>query len=98
MKLLGLSCGRRMQNTEVLVKGAMMAAEESGADVGMIRLLDLDIKPCSGCTLCVQSLRQGGPGKCSIKDDLHFVDEQLMACDGLILGAPLYVLGTPRTA
>lgn len=95
MKLLGLSCGRKMQNTEILVKEAMMGAEESGADVGMIRLLDLDIKPRSGCTLCVQSLRQGGPGKCSIKDDLHFVDEQLMACDGLILGAPVYVLGTP---
>jgi multimeric flavodoxin WrbA len=95
MKLLGLSCGRKMQNTEILVKEAMMAAEELGVDVGMIRLLDLDIKPCNGCTLCVQSLMKGGPGKCAIKDDLHFVDEQLMACDGLILGAPVYVLGPP---
>lgn len=95
MRLLGLSCGRKMQNTEILVKEAMMAAEESGADVGMIRLLDLDIKPCKGCTLCAQGLRQGGTGKCSIKDDLHIVDEQLMACDGLILGAPVYVLGPP---
>jgi len=82
MKLLGLSCGRRMQNTEVLVKGAMMAAEESGADVGMIRLLDLDIKPCSGCTLCVQSLRQGGPGKCSIKDDLDLIPTRLKKYEG----------------
>jgi len=95
MKLLGLSCGRKMQNTEILVKEAMMAAEELGVDVGMIRLLDLDIKPCSGCTLCAQSLIKGGSGKCAIKDDLHFVDEQLMACDGLILGAPVYVLGPP---
>ena len=95
MKLLGLSCGREMQNTEILVKEAMMAAEENGAEVGMIRLLDLDIKPCKGCTLCVQSLNQGGSGKCTIKDDLHFVDEQLMACDGVILGAPVYVLGPP---
>jgi len=95
MKLLGLSCGRKMQNTEVLVKEAMRAAEELGADVGMIRLLDLDIKPCTGCTKCVQSLMQGGPGKCVIKDDLHLVDEQLMECDGLILGSPVFVL-TPH--
>jgi len=95
MKLLGLSCGRKMQNTEVLVKEAMMGAEESGVEVGMIRLLDLDIRPCTGCTACVQSLVQGGPGKCVIKDDLHLVDEQLMECDGLILGAPVFVL-TPH--
>jgi multimeric flavodoxin WrbA len=61
MKLLGLSCGRKMQNTEVLVKEAMRAAEELGADVGMIRLLDLNIKPCTGCVNCVRSLMQGGP-------------------------------------
>ena len=95
MKLLGLSCGRKMQNTEVLVKEAMRAAAESGVNVGMIRLLDLDIKPCTGCTKCVQSLMQGGPGKCVIKDDLHLVDEQLMECDGLILGSPVFVL-TPH--
>ena len=95
MKLLGLSCGRKMQNTEVLVKEAMRAAEELGTDVGMIRLLDLDIKPCTGCVNCVRSLMQGGPGKCVIKDDLHLVDEQLMECDGLILGSPVFVL-TPH--
>jgi multimeric flavodoxin WrbA len=95
MKLLGLSCGRKMQNTEVLVKEAMRGAEELGADVGMIRLLDLDIKPCTGCVSCVRSLMQGGPGKCVIKDDLHLVDEQVMECDGLILGSPVFVL-TPH--
>ena len=95
MKLLGLSYGRKMQNTEILVKEAMMAAEELGADVGMIRLLDLDVKPCTGCVNCVRSLMQGGPGKCVIKDDLHLVEEELMECDGLIVGSPVFVL-TPH--
>lgn len=95
MKLLGLSCGRKMENTEVLVKEALMGAEESGAEVGMMRLLELDIKPCTGCTSCAQSLIQGGAGKCVIKDDLHILDEQLMECDGVVLGAPVYVLGPP---
>ena len=44
MKLLGLSFGRKMENTEILVKEAMMGAEEAGSDVGFIRVLDLDIK------------------------------------------------------
>jgi multimeric flavodoxin WrbA len=95
MKLLGLSCGRKMQNTEILVKETLRAGEELGVEVGMIRLLDLDIKPCTGCVNCVRSLMQGGPGKCVIKDDLHIVDEQLMECDGLILGSPVFVL-TPH--
>lgn len=92
MKLLGLSCGRKMDNTEVLVKEALMAAEELGTDVGFIRLLDLNIKPCKGCTACVQSLFEGGEGKCVIEDDLPFLDEQIMECDGLILGSPVYTM------
>lgn len=95
MKLLGLSYGRKMKNTEILVKEALMEAEELGVDVGMTRMLDLDIKPCKGCTTCARSLFKGGPGKCVIKDDLPFLDEQLMECDGLILGAPVYVLAPP---
>ncbi len=94
MRLLGLSFGRKMANTEVLVKEAMMAAEEAGVEVGMIRILDLDIKPCQGCISCARSLMSGGSGECAIKDDdFHFLDEEILASDGIILGAPVYVLG-----
>lgn len=95
MKLLGLSFGRKMENTEVLVKEALMGAEELGVEVGMIRLLDLDIKPCTGCEACVQNLLGGGSGNCVIKDDLPFVDEHLMECDGLIVGSPVYIKTPP---
>ena len=30
MKVLGLTCGRKMSNTEILVKEALMGAEEMG--------------------------------------------------------------------
>jgi multimeric flavodoxin WrbA len=92
MKILGLSCGREMDNTEVLVKEALMAAEEAGAEVGFIRVADLDIQPCRGCTSCLQSLFAGGPGNCVIADDMPFLDEHLMQCDGLILGSPVYTM------
>ena len=31
MKVLGISCGRRMSNTEIMVKEALMGAEEAWA-------------------------------------------------------------------
>ena len=41
MKVLGISCGRRMSNTEIMVKEALMGAEEAGAEVEFLRLQDL---------------------------------------------------------
>jgi len=92
MKILGISCGRKMSNTEILVKEALMGAEEVGAEVELIRLHDLNLKPCTGCNACVVNLfEKSGPGDCVIKDDdFPFIDEKIMECDGLILGSPIY--------
>jgi multimeric flavodoxin WrbA len=92
MKVLGLTCGRRNSNTEILVKEALMGAQELGAEVEIVRLQDLNIKPCTGCNACVIDLfEKGGCGDCVIKnDDLKFIDEKLLDCDGLIVGSPLY--------
>jgi multimeric flavodoxin WrbA len=95
MKLLGLSCGRKMQNSEILLREALMAAEDAGAEVSMIRLPDLDIKPCKNCMACTMSLMNGGAGDCVIKDDLPFLDDQLFECDGMILAVPTYILAPP---
>ncbi|SFL71087.1 flavodoxin family protein [Pelosinus propionicus] len=92
MKILGISCGRKMSNTEILVKEALMGAQEMGAEVELIRLHDLHIKPCTGCNACVVNLfEKSGPGDCILKDDdFAFIDEKIMECDGLILGSPIY--------
>jgi multimeric flavodoxin WrbA len=92
MKILGISVGRKMSNTEILVKEALMGAEEMGAEVELVRLHDLTIKPCSGCNACVIDLfEKAGAGECVIKDDdFAFIDEKIMECDGLILGSPIY--------
>jgi flavone/flavonol reductase len=93
MKLLGLSCGRKMGNSEILLKEALMAAEEFGMEVEIIRLADFKIKPCTGCTKCTQSLLRGGYGKCVIEDDdMPFIHEKIMDCDGLIVSVPVYIL------
>lgn len=97
MKILGISCGRKMSNTEILVKEALMGAKEAGAEVEFIRLQDLNIKPCTGCNACVIDLFQNaGSGACVIKDDdFEFIDEKMLDCDGLVLGAPIYEKSPP---
>lgn len=92
MKILGLTCGRKMSNTEIVVKEALMGAEEMGAEVEIVRLMDLHIKPCTGCNACVINLfEKGGSGDCVIKgDDFPFIDDKILDCDGLILGTPIY--------
>jgi multimeric flavodoxin WrbA len=92
MKILGISCGRKMSNTEILVKEALMGAQEMGAEVELIRLQDINLKPCTGCNACVVSLfEKGGAGDCVIKDDdFKFIDEKILECDGIIVGSPIY--------
>ena len=47
MNVLGLSCGNENGSPELLLKAALIAAEAEGAEVRMIRLLDLDL-PADG--------------------------------------------------
>jgi multimeric flavodoxin WrbA len=94
LKVLGLSFGRKLGNTEVFVKEALMGAEAAGADVEFIRVLDLEIKPCTGCSACFMPLLTGnGKPGCPIKDDFAFLDEKIMDSDGLIVGSPIYEKG-----
>jgi multimeric flavodoxin WrbA len=81
-----------MSNTEIMVKEALMGAEEAGAEVEFLRLHDFTIKPCTGCNSCVIDLMERyGSGKCTIRDDdFAFIDEKIMECDGLIVGSPIY--------
>jgi multimeric flavodoxin WrbA len=88
-----------MGNSEVLLKEALMAAEEVGVEVELLRLHDLNIKPCSGCASCVQGKRGlifGGSGECAIRDDdMPIFDEKLWECDGLIISMPVFIYQPP---
>ena len=54
MKVLGLLAShRRMGNSEVLIRVALKAAEREGAETELIRLTDLEIRPCKGCMACI---------------------------------------------
>jgi multimeric flavodoxin WrbA len=93
MKLLGISCGRRMGNSEILLREALMGAAELGVETEIITLLDFDIKPCLGCKVCPAEII--GKEACIIKDDAVFFWNKVMDCDGLIISGPVYCLTPP---
>jgi multimeric flavodoxin WrbA len=84
MKVLGLCAGRRMGNSEILVKEALMGAEEQGASVEIIRLMDLNIRAPLG----------DGGAKIS-GDDAAFLNKKIIESEGIILSAPVYSLTAP---
>ena len=97
MSILGLHCGRRMGNSEILLKEALIAAEEiTGTEIEIIRLMDLTIKACTGCEHCTKMRSRGEAMECILKDDhMSFLLEKLLACEALILSTPVYILTPP---
>jgi multimeric flavodoxin WrbA len=85
LKVLGISCSpRKGGNTEILINEALAGAKEEGADIELLKIHEMKIAPCDGCTTCQQS------GECRIKDDMQKVYPKLLAADGIILGSPVY--------
>lgn len=49
-KVLGISFGRKMGNTDVMIKTALMECEKAGCKVRFIRADDLNIQPVQGAS------------------------------------------------
>ena len=85
MKVLGIVCSARKEgNTEILVKEALAAAQEAGAETELVLVAGKNIAPCDGCNSCRQT------GTCHIKDDMQPIFKQLETADGIIFGSPVY--------
>jgi multimeric flavodoxin WrbA len=97
MSILGLHCGRRMGNSEILLKESLMGAEErSGVQAEIIRLMDLTIEPCTGCEACARKRSRGEDMECVHKDDhASFLLQKVLECDALIVSTPVYTLTPP---
>ena len=87
-KVLGLVVSeRRLGNSELLVKEIMANVPEP-CERELIRLTELNIRPCRGCYRCLQ------PGAaCSIRDDFNFLLGKIKECAALVIGLPVYFLG-----
>lgn len=85
--LLGVVASpRKFGNSEIFIKEIHRSLEGTW-DLRLIRLPELDIRPCLGCYQCLF-----GPMRCVQKDDLELVLEALVRADGVAVAAPTYFL------
>ncbi len=93
-KVMGITAGRKNSNAEILLKEALMACEDAGAEVTMINLRDFNILDCTGCTACTQGMSQGKNVGCVLdkKDDKKRIMDVMLAQDAVIYSVPTYDL------
>ena len=85
-KVVGIiSSPSRDGNTAVLVREALRAAAERGAEVEEILLPALKLRYCTGCLHCMS---QGG---CLLSDGFEEIRLKLYSCDGIVIGSPTYL-------
>lgn len=85
VKLLGIiGSPRKDGNTEIMMKEALKAGEQEGAETELIHLVDFNLKPCDGCRICFETK------KCVIEDDVEKIFEKMAEADGIIVGSPVY--------
>ena len=100
MKVLGICAGRHGGNSETLLKEALLACQEGGAEVKMINLFDYHIEHCIGCEGCTIQMGEVEMGKrekyngCVLKnkDDMDKIVNEMQTCQGVIIGVPTYDL------
>lgn len=94
IKVMGVAAGRKDSNSEILLKEALIACEEAGAEVTMINLRDYNLMDCIGCTSCTIGMSQGKNVGCVLdaKDDKKKIMEALLNQDAVIYSVPTYDL------
>jgi multimeric flavodoxin WrbA len=74
-RVLGLGCGQPRGSAEILLKAALRAAGEQGAQVELVRVDELRLP--------------SGAAEAAEPDDGWWLWERLIACDGLIVSTPI---------
>ena len=96
MKILGI-CGTHKRKaksaSEWMLKQALAAAEEMGAETESIRLIRYNIKPCLACNCCICG--RLCPLLESPEDEARLVFEKMYEADAFIFSSPVYAYQTP---
>jgi multimeric flavodoxin WrbA len=97
MKVMGITCGRKNGNSEILLKQAFKAIEEKcGAETNFMRLQDAYIKECTGCETCmVNHIKGNAQFRCIHKpeeDHFFFIEQKMREADALIFSMPVYYI------
>lgn len=67
------------------------ALNEEGVETEIIQVGHKDIRGCIGCRLCKKT------GKCVFDDIVHEIQPKFEACDGIVVGSPVYYSGPNGT-
>lgn len=85
VKIIGIvGSPRKNSNTGFLVDKALKSAEESGAEVELYNLSEMDIEPCNACDICKLT------GECPKDDGINEILSKLEDAHGIIIGSPVY--------
>lgn len=84
MRVVGLNAGNPGGSAEILLKVALGAAADEGAQIALVRLDEL-----------VLPTRPVGPDDQSAQDDGPWLWDQMMESDGMIISAPIYSRTVP---
>jgi multimeric flavodoxin WrbA len=88
MRIIGISGSPRVDgNTDTILREALTAASEEGAEVELLRLTDYRLQPCNACGTCFKTK------ECTIDDDGEKLYQEIVKADGIILGSPSYFQG-----
>jgi multimeric flavodoxin WrbA len=88
-KIVGLSCGSKSGYCETYIKAAAKGALEFGVETEIIRVAELDVRPCRGCMACHRS------HKCTLDDDVDWIlTKTLLEDAALIVAVPCYHIRT----
>ena len=85
-KVIGIVGSARKGNGLALTKAALEGAAAAGAETELIRLADLEIKPCIDCGFCKAPENK----YCVQKDGMQSVFEKIEAADGIIFSTPVH--------
>jgi multimeric flavodoxin WrbA len=79
---------RKKWNTHILLEKCLEGAREAGAETELINLYDIQFKGCTSCFAC--KLKGNTVTKCTMKDDMEKILQDVCDCDVLVLGSPVY--------
>jgi len=84
---------RKGKATDTLVDKAIegVKSKSPNCNVKKLHLADYDIKFCKNCLTCRDSKTEEPVAKCSIRDDMDHIKEDVLKSDSLILGTPVHM-------
>jgi FMN-dependent NADH-azoreductase len=84
---------RKGKATDILVEKAIegVKSQSPNCNVKKLHLIDHDIKFCRNCLACRDSQTKDPVAKCTIRDDMDDIREDVLMSDSLIFGTPVHM-------